>query len=510
MTQTAATRTIEYTRIFDLLEASTKRIVSLRGGTRSSKTYNTLIWWIWKLKHETGKTLTIARNTMPALRASAMRDFFEILESMGLYSEANHNKSNNEYTFNGNLIEFIGVDQSERVRGRKRNYLFLNEANENTLESFRQLSFRTTDKIVLDYNPSDAFSWIYDDVETRDDCELFVTTYKDNPFLEPSLVSEIERLKDADQEYWNIYGLGLIGSGSSRVYSHWRPIDEADYPHGKGEKVFGLDFGYNNPTALAEVIMYDNTLHWRELLYESKLTNADLIQRLRLLPELARHLIIADAAEPQRIEEIKRAGFNIEPAFKLVKDTIDFVKSKPLRIHSGSANLLREIKRYSWKTDKAGNLTDDVVKMAEITWNANIEPANKAEIEKYLNPALWLVPGWCQLIHVNLFDSSTENKNSSCETNVDYEYRFIQLDVFTSWLNATAQEKWGNICHEMVHGFTNVTYYQARRAIIHACGDDEKFKEFALSELAQTNEAVTQDLTKVLCDKFKMQSESVS
>lgn len=358
---TANQRVIEFTRVFDLLEGSDKRIVSLRGGTRSSKTYNTLIWWIWKLKHETGCILTIARNTMPALKASAMRDFFEILDRMGLYQESSHNKTSNEYTFNGNLIEFIGVDQSERVRGRKRDYLFLNEANENTLESFRQLALRTTQRIVLDYNPSEPFSWIYDDVETRDDCDLFVTTYKDNPFLEDAVVNEIERLKDADQEYWNIYGLGQIGTGSARVYSHWRIIEPHEWPDG-GQTVFGLDFGYNNPSALTEVRFYDNTLYWRERLYEAKLTNSDLIERLKLMPDVRRSPIIADCAEPQRIEELSRAGFKVQPAFKSVKDTVDYVKSKPLRIHPESTNLIREIKRYSWKTDKNGVLTDDVVK----------------------------------------------------------------------------------------------------------------------------------------------------
>ncbi len=359
------TRTIEYTRIFDILEASTKRIVSLRGGTRSSKTFNTLIWWIWKLKHETGKTLTIARNTMPALKASAMRDFFEILDGMGLYSEANHNKTHNEYTFNGNLIEFIGVEQADRVRGRKRNYLFLNEANENSLEAFRQLAFRTSEKIVIDYNPSDAFSWIYDDVESRDDCEMHVTTYKDNPFLEPSLVQEIERLQDADQEYWNIYGLGLIGSGSSRIYTHWREAVEG-MPD-SGQRVYGLDFGYNNPTALIEVILYDNTLYWREMLYESKLTNSDLIERLKGFPELNGQTIVADSAEPNRIEEISRAGFKITGANKAVKDGIDFVKSHSLRIEG--SNLLREIKRYSWKTDKDGKVLDDSGRYAAYSLN---------------------------------------------------------------------------------------------------------------------------------------------
>ncbi len=129
-----------------------------------------------------------------------------------------------------------------------------------------------------------------------------------------------------------------------------------------GQKVYGLDFGYNNPTALIEVTLSDNVFYWREMLYQSKLTNADLIEKFKLFPELQNHLIVADSAEPQRIEEIKRAGFRIESANKAVKDGIDFVKSKPLKIEVGSINLLREIKRYSWKRDKSGTVLDEVVK----------------------------------------------------------------------------------------------------------------------------------------------------
>lgn len=362
---------VQTNRVFRVLNNSNKRITSLRGGTRSGKTYNVLLFLIlvWAKVAE-NQICTVARNTMPALRASAMRDFFDILNRLSLYRPANHNKTNNEYQLGANLFEFIGVDESERVRGRKRNVLFLNEANENDLESFRQLALRTTDKIIIDYNPSEAFSWIYDDVETRDDCELVVTTYKDNPFLEESLVSEIERLRDADDDYWKIYGLGEIASGSSRIFTHWRPITDSQYPYKKGEQIFGLDFGYNNPSALTEIVLYDNTLHWRELLYETKLTTADLIERLKTFPELynkekskaTNARIVADSAEPKTIEEIQRAGFNIEAAYKNVKDTIDFVKSKALRIHEGSANLLREIKRYSWKVDKNGKTLDEVVK----------------------------------------------------------------------------------------------------------------------------------------------------
>lgn len=134
------------------------------------------------------------------------------------------------------------------------------------------------------------------------------------------------------------------------------------WPYNRGQTVYGLDFGFNNPSSLVEVTFYDNTLYWRELLYESKLTNADLINKLKGIPELRGQLIVADSAEPQRIEEIRRAGFRIQPAYKIHKDTIDFVKSKPLRIHSESGNLLREVKRYSWKQDKNGVLLDEVVK----------------------------------------------------------------------------------------------------------------------------------------------------
>ena len=365
--QTARIRT---SKVFSILQNSDKRITSLRGGTRSGKTYNVLIWFIAKYLQETGKTLTIARHTMPALKASAMRDFFEILDSLGLYDESKHNKTNNEYDLNGNLVEFIGLSESARIRGRKRDDVFINEVNETSLEAFRQLAFRTSRKIVVDYNPSEPYSWVYDDVESREDCDLFVTTYKDNPFLEPMLVQEIEMLKESDQEYWTIYGLGQIGTGGTRIWTHWREEQGVNWPYDKGETVYGLDFGFNNPSALVEVTFHDNTLYWRELLYKSGLTNADLINRLKAIPEPRGKQIIADSAEPQRIEEIKRAGFRIAPAFKIVKDTVDFVKSKPLRVHAESANILREIKRYSWKTDKEGRLLDEVVKFDDHTLDA--------------------------------------------------------------------------------------------------------------------------------------------
>jgi phage terminase large subunit len=308
-----------------------------------------------------GKTITIARQTMPALRSTAMRDFFEILENLNLYDEKNHNKTSNEYNLNGNLFEFIGLTESKRVRGRKRHICYINEANETRYETFMQLAFRTTEKLILDYNPSETYSYIYDQVETREDCELLTTTYLDNPFLEAELVREIELLKDANPEYWKVYGLGEVAGNQKLVFSHFKQICEANFPFERGEKILGLDFGFNNPSALTEVTLWENTLYWRELLYKSKLTNSDLIGELKLIPECSKYTIIGDCAEPDRITEICQAGFDCQPAYKVHKTTIDYVKSKPLRILESSGNGLREVKKYSWKTDKDGNIIDGEV-----------------------------------------------------------------------------------------------------------------------------------------------------
>lgn len=364
MTASPNVKRIQTNSVFAFLSNSRKRIKSLRGGTRSGKTYNVLIYFVMKYLKHSGRTLTICRQTMPALRATAMRDFFEILDILGLYNEANHNKTANEYHLNGNLIEFVGLKESRRVRGRKRDDLFINEVNETELEAFRQLLFRTTDEVVIDYNPSEPYHWVYDAVETRDDCDLLVTTYQDNPFLEDVLVEEIERLRDTDQDYWKIYGLGERASGTALVWTHWKPVSNAEYPYDRGEKVYPLDFGYNNPSALLEVTELDTELYWREMLYKTRLTTEDLIDLLKTFDELKTGILIADSAEPKTIEAIRRAGFRIEAAYKDVKQTIDFVKSRKLHIHADSVNLVREIKRYSWKKDRKTEqlLDDEVVK----------------------------------------------------------------------------------------------------------------------------------------------------
>ena len=213
--------TVSTNVVYRHLLNSDKRITVEQGGTRSGKTYNILLWII--LHYSTtnkGMVVTICRKAFPSLRASVMRDFFEILRGMHMYREEYHNKSSNEYWLNGNLIEFISLDQPQKIRGRKRDVLYLNEANELFFEDWQQLIFRTKGKVILDYNPSDTFHWIYERVIPREDCDFYQTTYKDNPFLEDTIISEIERLKDTDEDYWRVYGLGEIVTGKHASNPH--------------------------------------------------------------------------------------------------------------------------------------------------------------------------------------------------------------------------------------------------------------------------------------------------
>jgi phage terminase large subunit len=349
--------------VFRHLEQTDKRIIIEQGGTRSGKTYNILLWIIfgYALKN-TNKTISVARKTYPSLRTSAMRDFIEILRSYELYNETLHNKSSAEYRLNGNLIEFISLDQPQKVRGRKRDLLFINEANELHFEDWQQLVFRTKDRIIIDYNPSDEFHWIYEKVKTREDAEFHITTYKNNPFLDPEIKKEILRLKDTDEQYWNIYGLGQVGVGKSLIFRS-NLVDAI--PLDAEFLSYGMDFGYtNDPTTLIGVYRKDMSLYFEELIYRTGLTNRDIAKQLESLGINRRSEIFADSAEPKSIDEIYKFGWNIKPATKgrdSINIGIDMLKRYTLFITKNSTNTIKEFRNYKWKEDKNGNVLNTPV-----------------------------------------------------------------------------------------------------------------------------------------------------
>ena len=347
------------------VKQSNKRICVLQGGTRSGKTYSILLALIeFAYKNQSkGLYITIARQTFPSLRATAMRDFFDILKKENLYDERLHNKSNHLYSLYGNYFEFISCDSEIKIRGRQRSILFMNECNEFSMDTFVQLSLRTTYKIIIDFNPSDEYHWLYTQVidADRDDVDFYVSTYKDNPFLEESTISEIERLKEVDENLWRVFGEGLRGISTENIFPQFNIIDSI--PENAKEIAFGLDFGYSaDPTTLVKVYKHDLDLYIDELIYEKGLTNQDIANKMKDLNIDRRLECFADSSEPKSIEEIYRMQVaNIKPAKKgadSIRIGIDVMKRHKLNITKRSVNTIKEFRNYKWIKDKNNEITN--------------------------------------------------------------------------------------------------------------------------------------------------------
>lgn len=361
--------------VYKHLVKNDKKIVVEQGGTRSGKTYNIILWIIFEYcTKNNNKIITICRKTFPSLRATVLRDFMTILKEHGIYSENFHNRSNSEYSLFGNLVEFISLDQPQKIRGRKRDLLFINEANELYFEDWQQLLFRTQDKIILDFNPSDEYHWIYDKVITRDDCAFFKTTYLDNPFVEDSIIAEIERLKETDEQYWQVYGLGERTASRSTIFKY---NEVTEIPIHANLIAYGMDFGYSNdPSTMVSVYTQDHNLYIKEHLYRTQMTTRDIDIFLKE-ERLSRNPIYADSAEPRLIAELRRMGHNIFPSVKgkdSINAGIDLLKRYKIHILSSSHNAIQEFRNYKWREDKTGML----VNIPEDKHNHIIDPCRYA------------------------------------------------------------------------------------------------------------------------------------
>ena len=342
------------------------RIAILQGGTRSGKSYAAIQFLITKAIENPGILISIVRKSFPSLRISALRDFRNILQGWGLWDESNWYASENSYTFdNGSSVEFLSVQDSERRKGTKREYLFVDEANELNYEDYFQLSIRTTEKIVLAYNPSFPTNhWIYKQVLTHPEANRYITTYKDNPFLDDRLVTEIERLADTSPSYWKIYGLGLEGVVEGLIFDNVEVVDSI--PEESELMGYGIDFGYSNdPTALIALWKTNEGILFDEICYERGLLSNQIGNFIRAAyNEFGKKEVIADSSDPRLIEEIFRMGINIKPAIKgpdSILSGIDTMKQHKIQLTKSSQNLVDEFYSYTYKKDKNEQLLNEPV-----------------------------------------------------------------------------------------------------------------------------------------------------
>jgi phage terminase large subunit len=334
-----------------------KRVRIVRGGTSSSKTFSIIPMLITYAVQKDNTEISIVSESIPHLRRGAIRDFLKIMQMVGMYDPNKWNKSSLTYTFSNNsFIEFFSADQPDKLRGARRDVLFINECNNVDWESYYQLAIRTRKFIYLDYNPVTEF-WVDTELVHDADSEMIVLTYKDNEALDSSIVAEIEKAKEKAEtsEYWRnwwaVYGLGQIGNLEGVIFSNYQLIDTI--PDDARLLGCGVDFGYSvDPTAIVEVYQYNDQRIIKEICYRTGMLNSDIA---KVLPKGVP--VYADSAEPKSIEEIRRFGISIKGVTK-GKDSINYgiqvMQGQNYMITKDSTNLIKELRGYCWDKGKDG------------------------------------------------------------------------------------------------------------------------------------------------------------
>lgn len=352
-----------------LLTTATKKLAKLRkrirgvaGGTSAGKTISILQLLIDDAQSDTSPTLTsVVSETMPHLRKGAIRDFLNIMQEHGYFKDSRWNKSDHIYTFEtGSQIEFFSADMPSKVRGPRRDRLFVNEGNNIPLETFDQLLVRTKEYAWIDWNPTHEF-WFYTDIlpirgGDNGDTDFIKLTYKDNEGLSEAIVKDIESHRE-NKNWWSVYGLGELGEVEGKIYKDWRIIDEV--PHEARLEGYGLDFGYSSdPTAIVAVYYYNGGYIIDEIAYQKNLSNKQIAD---ILLNQEPGVVVADSAEPKSIDDIRSYGVTVIPAMKgqgSVNRGIKLIQSLRISATKRSTNVIKEYRNYMWKTAKDGRILD--------------------------------------------------------------------------------------------------------------------------------------------------------
>ena len=334
-----------------------KRIKIIQGGTSAGKTFGVIPILIDNAMKSNNLEISIVAESIPHLRRGALKDFLKIMKWTNRYIDVSFNKSLLRYEFaNGSYIEFFSADDSSKLRGARRDILYINECNNVTFEAYNELAIRTKRRIYLDFNPANEF-WVHTELKDEPDTDFLILTYRDNEALDERIVKEIEknRLKATTSSYWanwwRVYGEGLVGMLEGVVFTNWQLIDLI--PTEARLLGYGLDFGYSNdPTSIIEVYNYNGQRILNEICYTTGLINSDVANKLQ-----KNVIAYADSSEPKSIEEIRRTGQQIKGVTKGA-DSINFgiqiMLSQKYLVTKQSTNLIKELRAYCWDKDKTG------------------------------------------------------------------------------------------------------------------------------------------------------------
>ena len=359
-----STKTIKATNVLRWLRQSKARINVIKGGAGSSKSHSLAQHFILN-KMSTNSVNVVARKTLPSLKKTA---FKLVLDLLGEYDiPYKLNKTDLELKVGASTTYFLSLDDPDKIKSLDINNVWLEEATDFTLDDFRQFKLRLRRKgdlnqMYLSFNPVSALHWIKREVVDKDkDVAVHTSTYKDNPFLDRDYIQDLEGLIDEDRNYYNIYTLGQWGVLEDLIYTSWKTVK---VPESFDDVSYGLDWGYNNPSSLVKIYWVDGKVVWQELLYEAKLTQQELADRVRKLVE-GRAEIFVDSAEPALIDELFKRGLNADKAKKDVVAGINACKSVLIGVTEDSPNLIKELQSYKWKQNKNSEVLDEPLKFMD-------------------------------------------------------------------------------------------------------------------------------------------------
>lgn len=342
-----------------------KRIKAIQGGTSAGKTFGVLPILINTAAKTPMLEISVVAESIPHLKRGALKDFKKIMKITNRWINNHWNSTDSKYTFaNGSFIEFFSADNDAKLRGARRDVLYMNECNNMTLHAYTELAARTKGDVYLDWNPTNEF-WFHEELQGDEDVDFIILTYQDNEACPQSAIDFINKAKNkaSKSKYWanwyKVYGLGLVGSLEGAVFENWTTgVFNPNYI----PSIYGQDYGYSNdPTTLVEVAIDKKLkkIYAKELLYKPKLTTTEIANiNIR---HAGHKLIVGDSAEPRLIAEVKHKGCNLV-AVKKGKDSIitgiKIMQDYDLVIDPDSTNLIKELNNYRW-LDKGNKPCDD-------------------------------------------------------------------------------------------------------------------------------------------------------
>jgi len=336
-----------------------KRNRIVQGGTSAGKTFGIIPLLIDHAIKNPNKEISIVSESIPHLRRGALKDFLKIMISTGRYIDGMFNKSLLKYTFtNGSYIEFFSIESADKLRGARRNILYVNEANNIPFDAYNQLAIRTNETIWIDFNPTSSF-WAHTELQNNEDTDFIKLTYKDNEALPDTIIKDIEKAKIKANKstywknWWTVYGLGEIGSLEGACIPDWKQID---LPNEARLLCYGMDWGYSNdPTTLVAMYKYNNAFIFDEVLYKKGMLNTDISNLLKSYD--VDNIIYADSAEPKSIAELNSYGHTVLPCMKgrdSIVYGINLINQNEIYVTTRSVNMIKELQNYIWLKTKDG------------------------------------------------------------------------------------------------------------------------------------------------------------